>query len=83
MSFEVEDLRQKGTCVEVHNNDVNKALRKLKKVVQAEGIFQTLRERERFEKPSVKRKKQQARAVKRWQKKLKDYREQGKTTQVR
>lgn len=78
MSFEIEDLRQKGTYVEVHNNDVTKALRKLKKVVQAEGIFQTLRERERFEKPSVKRKKQQARAVKRWQKKQRDLREQGK-----
>ena len=78
MSFEVDDLRQKGTYVEVHNNDVNKALRKLKKVVQAEGIFQTLRERERFEKPSVKRKKEQARAVKRWQKKQRELREQGK-----
>jgi small subunit ribosomal protein S21 len=78
MSFELEDLRQKGTLVEVHNNDVTKALRKLKKVVQAEGIFQTLRERERYEKPSIKRKKQQARAVKRWQKKQRDLREQGK-----
>lgn len=78
MSFEVEDLKQKGTYVEVHNNDVNKALRKLKKVVQAEGIFQTLRERERFEKPSMKRKKQKARAVKRWQKKMRELREQGK-----
>ena len=83
MSFEYEDIKQKGTLVEVHNNDVTKALRKLKKVVQAEGIFQTLRERERYEKPSVKRKKEQARAQKRWQKKLKDYREQGKTSQVR
>jgi small subunit ribosomal protein S21 len=78
MSFEVEDLKQKDTYVEVHNNDVNKALRKLKKVVQAEGIFQTLRERERFEKPSMKRKKQKARAVKRWQKKMRELREQGK-----
>jgi len=78
MSFEIEDLRQKGTRIEVYNNDVTKALRKLKKVVQAEGIFQTLRERERFEKPSVKRKKEQARAVKRWQKKVRDFKEQGK-----
>ena len=78
MSFELEDLKQKGTRVEVYNNDVTKALRKLKKVVQAEGIFQTLRERERYEKPSVKRKKQQARAVKRWQKKVREYRELGK-----
>ena len=78
MSFEYEDLRQKGTRVEVYNNDVTKALRKLKKVVQAEGIFQTLRERERFEKPSVKRKKQMARAVKRWQKNVREFKEQGK-----
>jgi small subunit ribosomal protein S21 len=78
MAFEYEDIRQKGTLIEVYNNDVNKALRKLKKVVQAEGIFQTLRERERYEKPSVKRKKQQARAVKRWQKKVKDLKEAGK-----
>ena len=78
MSFEYEDLRQKGTRVEVYNNDVTKALRKLKKVVQAEGIFQTLRERERFEKPSVKRKKQMARAVKRWQKKVREFKEVGK-----
>jgi len=83
MSFEYEDIKQKGTLVEVHNNDINKAMRKLKKVVQAEGIFQTLRDRERFEKPSVKRKKEMARAVKRWQKKIKDYREQGKTNQIK
>jgi small subunit ribosomal protein S21 len=83
MSFEYEDIKQKGTLVEVHNNDINKAMRKLKKVVQAEGIFQTLRDRERFEKPSVKRKKEMARAVKRWQKKIKDYREQGKTSQIK
>jgi len=81
MSFEYEDLKQKGTKVEVYNNDVTKALRKLKKVVQAEGIFQTLRERERFEKPSVKRKKQMARAVKRWQKKVREFKEVGKIPQ--
>jgi small subunit ribosomal protein S21 len=77
MSFEIEDLKQKGLYVEVHNNDVNKALRKLKKQIQADGLFQTLRERERFETPSQKRKKAKARASKRWQKKLKDLRNQG------
>jgi small subunit ribosomal protein S21 len=78
MSWELEDLKQKGTKVEVYNNDVNKALRKLKKDVQSEGIFQTLRERERYEKPSVKRKKEQARAVKRWQKKIREFKDLGK-----
>lgn len=77
MSFEVEDLKQKGLYVEVHNNDINKGLRKLKKMVQAEGLFQTLRERERFETPSQKRKKAKARAQKRWKKKLKELRDSG------
>lgn len=77
MAFEYDDLRQKGLYVEVHNNDVNKALRKLKKITQAEGLFQTLRDRERFEKPSMARKKAKARAVKRWQKKLRELRTAG------
>ena len=77
MAFEIDDLRQKGLFVEVHNNDVNKALRKLKKLTQAEGLFQTLRDRERFEKPSMARKKAKARAVKRWQKKLRELRNAG------
>ena len=79
MSFEVEDLRQKGLSVTVHNNDVNKALRKLKKQIQQDGMFQLMRERERFETPSMKRKKAKARAVKRWSKKLKEMKAAGIT----
>jgi small subunit ribosomal protein S21 len=75
MSFEVTDLKQKGLYVEVHNNDVNKAMRKLKKIIQAEGVFQTLRDREYYEKPSMQRKKAKARAVKRWHKKLRELRD--------
>ena len=75
MAFEYEDLRQKGIFVEVHNNDVNKAMRKLKKILQGEGVFQTLREREFYESKSAKRKKNKARAVKRWQKKLREMKE--------
>lgn len=72
MAFEVGDLKQKGLYVEVHNNDVNRALRRLKKVVQNEGIFQTLRDREYYESKGAKRKKAKARAVKRWHKKLRE-----------
>ena len=75
MAFEYEDLRQKGIFVEVHNNDVNKAMRKLKKILQGEGLFQTLREREFYESKSMKRKKAKARAVKRWQKKQRELKE--------
>jgi small subunit ribosomal protein S21 len=75
MAFEVEDLKQKGLYVEVHNNDVYRALRKLKKSIQGEGIFQTLREREFYQSKGEKRKKAKARAVKRWQKKNREMKE--------
>ena len=72
MAFEIEDLKQKGLYVEVRDNDVNRALRKLKKLVQGEGVMQTLREREGFERKGQKRKKAKARAVKRWHKKIRE-----------
>jgi small subunit ribosomal protein S21 len=76
---ELENVKQHGFYVEVHNNDVNKALRKMKKMLQQDGIFQLLRKHERFEQPSMKRKKAKARAVKRWHKKLKELKQLGIT----
>ena len=58
----------KGTTIYVKNNDVSRALRKLKKKMQTEKIFQTLKDKQHFEKPSLKRKKARASAVKRWKK---------------
>lgn len=55
-----------GMYVEVRNNDVNRAIRKLKKMLANEGVFKDLRDREHFEKPSIKRKKAKAAARKRW-----------------
>lgn len=60
---------QRGMVVNVVNNDVNRALRKLKKMVNNEGILKELRERQHYEKPSLKRKKAKAAARKRWLKK--------------
>jgi small subunit ribosomal protein S21 len=60
----------KGLTVEVRNGDFNYALRKFKKKVQEDGILQELRQREFFEKPSLKRKKAKAAARARWLKKL-------------
>lgn len=60
----------RGLAVEVRNNDVNYALRKLKKLVQEDGILQELRERQHFEKPSITRKKAKAAGRARWLKKL-------------
>ena len=46
-----------GLKVEVKNGDFGKALRLFKKKVQEDGILQDLRDREFYEKPSVKRNK--------------------------
>jgi small subunit ribosomal protein S21 len=59
-----------GTTVYVKNNDITRALRKLKKKLQTEKVFQTIKEKEYFEKPSLKRKKAKASAAKRWKKYL-------------
>lgn len=60
----------RGMHVEVRNNDVNRAMRKLKKMLNNEGVFKDLRDREHFEKPSLKRKKAKAAARKRWLKQM-------------
>lgn len=59
-----------GLKVEVRNGDFNYALRKFKKKVQEDGILQELRQREFYEKPSLKRKKAKAAARARWLKKV-------------
>ena len=59
-----------GTKIYVKNNDIARAMRKLKKLMQQEKVFQTLKEKEFFEKPSIKRKKAKAAARKRWKKQL-------------
>lgn len=60
----------KGLVIEVHDGNVEKALRKLKKKVQESGILQELREREHYEKPTTARKKAKSAAKRRWKKKL-------------
>ena len=43
--------------ITVRNNDVNFALKKLKRKLQQEGMFRELRNRRFHEKPSVKRRR--------------------------
>lgn len=62
---ENENLKR-GMYVEVRNNDVNRAMRKLKKMVTNEGVIKELRAKEYFEKPSLRKKKEKAAARKRW-----------------
>ena len=57
---------KQGLYVEVRNNDVGRALRKLKKLVNQEGVIKDLRAKEYYEKPSLKKKREKAQARKRW-----------------
>ena len=61
-----------GLTVEVRNNDVNKALRKLKKKLQAEGTLQEYRDRQYYVKPSEKRRLAKKAGKKRWLKKQRE-----------
>ena len=69
-NYDRPDIELPGTRVEVKNNDLSKALRKFKRKVQEDGILQLLKERQHYEKPSIKRKKAKAAARARWLKKL-------------
>jgi small subunit ribosomal protein S21 len=50
--------------IKVYGNDVEKALKVLKRNLLREGIFRELKNRRFYEKPSVKKKRKQAAAQK-------------------
>jgi small subunit ribosomal protein S21 len=52
-------------CVSVRNNNVEQALRVLKKKMQREGIFREMKNRRHYEKPSEKRVRQAAESLRR------------------
>jgi ribosomal protein S21 len=66
--FYRDDHQPRGLRVEVHNNDLTKALRKLKKKIADDGIMQTLKGKEFFESKSVKRRKAKEAAIRRHRK---------------
>ncbi len=49
----------------VRDNNVDQALRVLKKKMQREGVFREMKERSAYEKPSVKRAREKAEAIRR------------------
>lgn len=51
--------------VSVHNNNVDQALRILKKKLQGEGVFLEMKLKQHFEKPSEKKARRQAEALRR------------------
>ncbi len=54
--------------VNVRDNNVDQALRVLKKKMQREGIFREMKLRRHYEKPSEKKAREQAEAVRRCRK---------------
>ena len=69
-NFEKKPGRPFGNKVIVQYDNVEKAMRKLKKKVNESGTLQTLRSKEFFEKPTWERKRKGAAAVKRNLKKV-------------
>jgi len=60
----------KGRSVTVVDGNVEKALRKFKKKVQAAGVLNDVRDREHYVKPTTERKLKRNAARKRWEKQL-------------
>ena len=56
--------------VKVFNNDLNKAMKQMKRKLQQDGMFRELRRRRFHEKPSAKRKRKQLESIKRERKRL-------------
>lgn len=56
--------------IKVFNNDVNKALRQMKRKLQQEGVFRELKNRRFHEKPSEKRNRKKEEAMRRERKRL-------------
>ncbi len=65
--FFVPQPPKKGASVQVHvrDNNVDQALKALKKKMQREGIFREMKLRNYYEKPSEKRAREKAEAVRR------------------
>jgi len=57
----------------VHDNQIEKAIRDLKKKLTKEGFFSEIKERRFYDKPSVAKKKKQAKAAKRRRKRLRKF----------
>lgn len=54
--------------VTVRENNVDQALRVLKKKMQREGIYREMKMRRHFEKPSIKKAREKAEAIRRFRK---------------
>lgn len=63
--FSIQTLGRFRVQVLVRDNNVDQALRALKKKLQREGVFREMKLRDHYEKPSEKRAREKAEAVRR------------------
>ena len=68
--FPFSDKRDENMKVTVHDNQIEKALRDLKKKLTKEGFFSEIKERRFYDKPSIQKKKKRAKAAKRRRKRM-------------
>jgi small subunit ribosomal protein S21 len=54
--------------ISVRNNNVDQALRALKKKLQTEGVFREMKLKQHFEKPSARKAREKAEAIRRQRK---------------
>ena len=73
-----KEKEKSGLTIEVRNNDVNGALRVLKKRMQTEGIFNEIRERTHFKTKGEKKRLAKAAGRRRWLKKVEKLTTEGK-----
>jgi len=69
MSNHVKSKAGLGLSVEVRNNDIAKASRRLKKLVTNDGLVKEIRDRKEYTKPSTVKRLAKKAARKRWLKK--------------
>ena len=60
---------KRGLYVEVRDNNITKAWRKFKRLVQEDGVLDVYKEKQHYEKASDRRRKERAMAKARWKKK--------------
>jgi small subunit ribosomal protein S21 len=68
--FVFSQPRSTPMSIIVHANDIDRALRDLKRMIQREGVLKDLKKRRFYEKPSVKKKRKQLEAARRRRKAL-------------
>ena len=72
MPYKIRKLEHEGLLVQVivRDNNVDQALKALKKKMQREGVFREMKLRRHFEKPSEKKARERAEAIRRARKLL-------------